>query len=199
MQFAMSDADNLPMDLVQVKRPGKDTITLQVSNYTSTPRADNENPALFVRAFIGKNFDKPLYQRFHPAPGATGHSRRSPTCSFAFKRDTATIMEVAEDYGLTPVAFWFVIMTAGFALSLYITFVRCWARITPNAADPARCDVTLGGPGREEQDHVSRRSSRNWPCAPAIISRAPWPIRPAPVPAAADEARASALPSGLET
>ena len=74
MQFSMSDADNLPMDLVQVKRPGKDTVTLQVSNYTNTPRADNENPALFVVAYIGKNFDKPLYRRFHSAPGATGHS-----------------------------------------------------------------------------------------------------------------------------
>jgi cytochrome c biogenesis protein ResB len=144
LSFQMTDNDNLPMDLVQVKRPGKDTVTLQVSNYTSTPRGDNENPPLFVRAFIGKNFDQILYNDFIPRQGPL-IIPEIPDIAFDFKRDTATIMEVAEDYGLTPVAVWFVIMTAGFALSLYITFVRCWARITPNAANPAQCDVLLGG------------------------------------------------------
>ena len=62
-----------------------------------------------------------------------------------FQKETATIMEVAEDYGLTPIAFWFVLMTLGFALSLYITFVRCWARITPHPDEPGRSVVLLGG------------------------------------------------------
>jgi len=144
LSFQMQDNDNLPMDMVQVKRPGQETITLQVSNYTSTPRSDSENPALFVRAFIGKNFDQPLYNDFIPRQGPLAIPQL-PGLHFTFTRDTATIMEVAEDYGLGPVAFWFVIMTTGFALSLYITFVRCWARITPQPADPTRCDILIGG------------------------------------------------------
>lgn len=144
LAFQMSDADNLPMDLVQVKRPGQETVTLQVSNYTSTPRAETENPALFVRAYIGKDFDHPLYNDFIPRQGPLVIAE-IPDIRFQFRRDTATVMEVAEDYGLTPVAFWFVVMTTGFALSLYINFVRCWARITPHPDDLARCDVLLGG------------------------------------------------------
>ncbi len=144
LSFQMTDSDNLPMDMVQLRRPGQDTVTLQVSNYTSVPRAADENPALFVRAFIGQNFDQPLYNDFIPRQGPLVIPEVGPV-RFTFTKDTATVMEIAEDYGLAPIAFWFVIMTFGFALSLYINFVRCWARITPNADDPARCDVLLGG------------------------------------------------------
>jgi cytochrome c biogenesis protein len=197
MQFSMSDADNLPMDLVQVKRPGKDTVTLQVSNYTNTPRADNENPALFVVAYIGKNFDKPLYRQFIPRQGPLVIPE-IPDVQFAFKRDTATIMEVAEDYGLTPVAFWFVIMTAGFALSLYVTFVRCWARVTPNAADPTRCDVTLGGLAEKNKISFEAEFEKLAGRARDHLARA-VADRPATGPAVAPEPHASALSSGLES
>jgi cytochrome c biogenesis protein len=197
MQFSMSDADNLPMDLVQVKRPGKDTVTLQVSNYTNTPRADNENPALFVVAYIGKNFDKPLYRQFIPRQGPLVIPE-IPDVQFAFKRDTATIMEVAEDYGLTPVAFWFVIMTAGFALSLYVTFVRCWARVTPNAADPTRCDVTLGGLAEKNKISFEAEFEKLAGRARDQLARA-VADRPATGPAVAPEPHASALSSGLES
>jgi|GEM_PF-3254065 len=144
LEFNQKDSDGLPMDLVQIKRPGQDTVTLQVSNYTNTPRSDSENPALFVQAFVGKQFDQPVYRDFIPRQGPltiTG----LPGMQFQFGRDTATVMEIAEDYGLSPIAFWFVIMTIGFALSLYITFTRCWVRIVPLAGDPTRCDVTLAG------------------------------------------------------
>ena len=144
MSFGMTDADNQPMDLVQVKRPGRETVTLQVSNYTSVPRAATENPPLFVLAFVGKDFAHPLYKDFIPRQGPLVIPE-IPDIHFQFSHDTATIMEVAEDYGLGPIAFWFVIMTLGFALSLYITFVRCWVRITPRPDDPGRCDVLLGG------------------------------------------------------
>ncbi|HUS17024.1 MAG TPA: cytochrome c biogenesis protein ResB, partial [Chloroflexia bacterium] len=144
LSFQMQDDDRLPMDLVQVKRPGKETITLQVSNYTSTPRGDDENPALFVRAFKGKDFANLLYNDFIPRQGPLVLPD-VPDVRFTFAKETATIMEVAEDYGLTPIAFWFVIMTTGFALSMYITFVRCWARIMPVPGEPGYCDVLLGG------------------------------------------------------
>lgn len=144
MMFAMQDPDGLPMDMVQVRRPGQDTITLQISNYTGTPRADDENPALLVQAFVGKQFDTPVYHDFIPRKGDLTIPAL-PGLRFAFARDNAVVMEIAQDYGLTPVAFWFVVMTAGFALSLYITFTRCWARIAPVAGDPTRCDITLAG------------------------------------------------------
>ncbi len=144
MQFSQKDSDGLPMDLVQIKRPGQDTVTLQVSNYTNTPRGDNENPALFVQAFVGKQFDKPVYRDFIPRQGPLTIAAL-PGLQFQFGRNTATVMEIAEDYGLSPIAFWFVIMTIGFALSLYITFTRCWVRIAPVAGDPVRCDITLAG------------------------------------------------------
>ena len=107
-------------------------------------------------------------------------------------------MEVAEDYGLTPVAFWFVIMTAGFALSLYVTFVRCWVRITPNAADPTRCDVTLGGLAEKNKISFEAEFEKLAGRVRDYLARA-VADRPAAAAAGAGEPRASALPSGLES
>jgi len=196
LQFQMSDSDNLPMDLVQVKRPGKETVTLQVSNYTSTPRAADENPPLFVRAYIGKDFGHPLYNAFIPRQGAL-QIPELPDLRFGFQKDNATIMEVAEDYGLTPVAFWFVLMTTGFALSLYVTFVRCWVRVTPHSGDPTRSDILFAGLAEKNKITFEAEFEK---LALRVRDRLARTSGAAPRPGAASQAPAAGpLPHGLES
>lgn len=141
--FGFTSADNLPEDLLQV--PVKDHIlTLDLTYYQDVSRADNENPPVYVKGYVDKNFDKPVYDAFLPRTGALqipGFEQYKLT----FTKDITAIMEVAKDPGLEVVGFFFTVMTLGFTISLYTTFTRCWARITPNDEKPGTVNVLLGG------------------------------------------------------
>jgi cytochrome c biogenesis protein len=39
----------------------------------------------------------------------------------------------------------FFIMAAGFTISLYTSFTRCWAKISPNEERPGTVNLVLGG------------------------------------------------------
>jgi len=143
IDFQFVSNDNLPQDLVQL--PLKDHIlTLELTYYQDLPRAEGENPAVYIKAYVDKNFDKRIYDAFMPRTGPLqlpGYEQYK----FNFRKDTTTILEVAKDPGLELVGFFFIIMTGGFTLSLYTTFTRCWARIVPNPERPGTLNITLAG------------------------------------------------------
>lgn len=143
VKFQFTSQDNLPMDLIQL--PTKDhTVTLELTYYQDVARNPGENPAVYVRAYVDKNFDTRIYDGFLPRTGPLklpGYEQYN----FAFTPDTATVLEVAKDPGLGPIVFLFAIMTAGFATSLYTTFCRCWATITPNQEKPGTVNILVGG------------------------------------------------------
>jgi cytochrome c biogenesis protein len=143
LDFQFSSADNLPMDLVQL--PVKDHIlTLQITYYQDVARGPNENPPAFIQGFVDKEFEKPVFEGFLPRTGPfslPGYEQYQ----FSFRKDTATVLEVAQDPGLGLVGFWFVIMTLGFTLSLYTTFTRCWVKISPNEERPGTVNIVVGG------------------------------------------------------
>jgi cytochrome c biogenesis protein ResB len=143
LDFTFQGTDNLPMDLIQL--PVQDhTLTLEMTYYQDVKRAPGENPPVYVRAYVDKEFDRTIYDAFLPRGGEL----RLPgyeEYSFNFRSDTATVLEVAKDPGLGLVATFFLIMTGGFTLSLYTTFARCWAKVTPNKERPGSVDIVVAG------------------------------------------------------
>ncbi len=143
LDFQFTSSDNLPMDLVQL--PLKDhTLTLQLTYYQDVTRAAKENPPVYLLGYLDENFDKPIYDAFIPKVGPLqlpGYEQYN----FTFTKDTAAVMEIAKDPGLEVVGLWFVIMTAGFTISLYTTFTRCWAKITLDEENPGAVNVVVGG------------------------------------------------------
>ena len=98
LTFQFTSEENLPMDFVQVRRANTDTVTLQVVQYTDVARAPGEAPPLFVRAYIGQNFDTSYYNDFVPRSGQLVIPQ-FPDLRFSLKGDIAPILEVAKDSG----------------------------------------------------------------------------------------------------
>ena len=145
LTFADLQSDEgLPMELVQVRRPGTETITLQVTEYSDVARQAGEAPPLFVRAYLGKNFDTSYYNNLIPRNGEL-IIPEWPDIRFTLTSEIAPILEVAREPEWGAAMFWFMVMAGGFTLSLYMVFNRCWVRITRCADDAAACDVLLGG------------------------------------------------------
>jgi cytochrome c biogenesis protein ResB len=99
---------------------------------------------MYVQAYVDQNFDTPIYDAFLPRTGPLtlpGYEKYSIT----FKKDTATVLEIAKDPGLGFVAFFFMVMAGGFTVSLYTTFTRCWVKISPNSENPATVNVFVSG------------------------------------------------------
>jgi hypothetical protein len=145
LTFNFVSEENLPMDFVQVRRPNTDTVTLQVLQYTDVARAPGEAPPLFVRAYVGQNFEQSYYNDFVPRNGELIIPELADL-RFSLKGDIAPLLEVAKDTDLTAIIFWFSLMAGGFAISLYVTFQRCWIRITRREdAATVACDVMMGG------------------------------------------------------
>jgi cytochrome c biogenesis protein len=142
VEFNFTSPENLPLDLIQV--PVKDHIlTLELTYYQDVARAPEENAPLYVKAYVDKNFDTPIFDAFMPRSGPLalpGYEQYH----FSFAKDTATVLEIAKDPGLGLIGSIFAIMAAGFTISLYTTFVRCWAKVTPSM-DPGYVDIILGG------------------------------------------------------
>lgn len=140
----MQSEEGLPMELVQVRRPGKETITLQVTEYSDVARQAGEAPPLFVRAYVGQNFDTSYYNNLVPRSGEL-IIPEWPDLRFTLTGEIAPVLEVAREPDWGAAMFWFMVMAGGFALSLYVVFNRCWVRITRRADDPEVCDVLFGG------------------------------------------------------
>lgn len=143
VNFNSTSDEGLPEDLLQLRLKDH-TLTLDMKYYQDVERADNENPPVFVVGYLDKNFDKPVYNGFLPRTGPfqlPGFEQYK----FSFQKDTAAVLEVAKDPGIEVIAFFFAIMTAGFTLSLYTTFTRCWAKITPHEERPGAVNVVLAG------------------------------------------------------
>lgn len=143
VRFQSLSSDNLPLDFLQFSVP-EHTITLEMTYYKDILRNPGENPPLYLRAFVDKNFEKPIYDDFIARqgpltlPGYEGYK-------LSFVGNTATVLEVAKDPGLGLLAFFFTVMAAGFTTSLYITFTRCWARITPSEERPGSVNIVVAG------------------------------------------------------
>jgi cytochrome c biogenesis protein len=143
VDFQYANSDNLPLDYLQL--PVKDHIvTLEMTYYQDVARSDGENPPAYIKAYVDQNFDQPIYDAFLPRtgpfelPGYEGYR-------FTFRRDTQTILEIAKDPGLGLIAFFFGIMALGFTISLYTTFTRCWAKVSPNEDRPGTVNIVVGG------------------------------------------------------
>jgi len=143
--------DNLAVDFLQFSVPDH-ILTLKMKYYQDVARSEAENPPVYVQAYVDMNFDKPIFDAFLPRTGALklpGYEQYS----LNFKRDTATVLEIAKDPGLWFVAFFFMVMAGGFTLSLYTTFTRCWVKITPTGED--RKSVNISVAGLAEKNKVS--------------------------------------------
>ncbi len=143
VKFKYTSQDNLPLDYVQLPAQGH-ILTLEMTYYQDVQRNPGENPPAYVRAYVDQNFDKTIYDGFLPRTGplkVPGYEQYA----FTFRPDMATYLEVAKDPGLGPIVAIFLVMTTGFAISLYTTFTRCWAKITPNPDRPGTVNVLLGG------------------------------------------------------
>jgi cytochrome c biogenesis protein len=143
VEFAFIGEDNLPLDFLQM-HSGEQVVTLEMKYYQDVQRADGENPPIYIRAYVDKDFEKPVYDGFLPRTGKLvlpGYEQYD----FSFRKDTATVLEIAKDPGLGYVGFFFVIMAAGFTISLYTTLARCWARIVPNAIPSGTVNILVGG------------------------------------------------------
>jgi cytochrome c biogenesis protein len=143
LDFAFTSDDNLPLDYVQYRGPDH-TITLELTYYQNIVRGEGENPPAYAKAYVDQNFDSPIYDAFVPRTGALsipGYEQYK----FDFRQDTATVLEVAQDPGLWAVGIFFTIMAAGFTISLYTTYVRCWAKVTPDAEREGTLNITVGG------------------------------------------------------
>ncbi len=143
LPFNQSSSDNLPADFIQL--PVKDHfLTLSLTYYQDVARQGNENPPVYAQAYVDKSFEKPVFEGFIPRTGplkVPGFEQYS----FTFTGSTATVMEVAKDPGLGLVAFFFTVMAFGFTLSLYTSFVRCWATITVSEERPGSVNLLVGG------------------------------------------------------
>ena len=135
--------DNQPMDLLQVTS-GEKILTLEMTYYQDVARAPEENPPLYVRGFVDKEFEKPVYDAFIPRSGPL-QLPGFEQYAFTFTRNTATVLEVAKDPGLGLVGTFFTIMAFGFTVSLYTTYTRCWAKILPSPTVPGTSDIIIGG------------------------------------------------------
>jgi len=162
-EFQFANEDNLPADLVQI--PVKDYIlTLQMVYYQDVVRSDGENPPVYITAYATKEGERPtgedpIYNAFFPRTGPLtlpGFEQYQIT----IRKDTATVLEVAKDPGMGVVGTFFGIMTLGFIISLYTTFTRCWARITPNEEKPGTCNVILGGMAEKNKVSFERDFER---------------------------------------
>ncbi len=143
VDFQFTSADNLPLDFIQLPVRGH-VLTLELTYYQDVTRSSDENPPVYVRAYVDQNFDSPVYDAFLPRQGAL----RVPgyeSIAFTFRQDTASVLEVAKDPGMMYVGVWFVIMTLGFGISLYTTVARCWARIVPDPDRPGTVNIMLAG------------------------------------------------------
>lgn len=143
LDFAFNSTDNLPLDYVQYRGP-EHTLTLELTYYQNIQRAANENPPVYAKAYVDQEFDKPIYDAFLPRTGTLslpGYEQYK----FSFRQDTATILEVAQDPGLWAVGVFFTIMAAGFTISLYTTYVRCWAKVSPDPEREGALNITIGG------------------------------------------------------
>jgi cytochrome c biogenesis protein ResB len=143
VDFAFNSSDNQPMDLLQLPA-GEKIITLELTYYQDVARTEEENPPVYARAFVDKEFETPVYEGFIPRTGSfqvPGFEQ----FSFSFRKETTTVLEVAKDPGLLYVGIFFTIMTVAFGISLYTTFTRFWARITPSAERPGTLNITMGG------------------------------------------------------
>jgi cytochrome c biogenesis protein ResB len=142
LDFAFTSNDNLPLDYVQFRGP-EHTLTLELTYYQNVARAPDENPPAYARAFVDQEFEKPIYDAFIPRTGPLvlpGYEQYN----FSFRQDTATILEVAQDPGLGVVGLFFTIMALGFTISLYTTYTRCWARVTPGESE-GTVNIAVGG------------------------------------------------------
>jgi len=143
VKFLSVNDENLPLDILQFDVPDH-VITLEMTYYQDVARAAGENPPVYVKAYLDKNFESPFYNDFIPRtgqlklPGYEGYA-------LTFAGSTATVLEVAKDPGLGLLAFFFVIMAAGFTASLYTTFTRCWVKVTPSDERPGSVNILVAG------------------------------------------------------
>lgn len=143
LEFDEITGDAIPRDIVQVP-VGDRILTLSLAYYPDVNRLAGENPPIYVQAYADKNFETPIYDGFLPRTG----SLQLPgfeQVTWRFTPDTATVLEVASSPGLALVAFFFMLMTFGFTLSLYTSFSRCWARITLDESRPGNVSMLVGG------------------------------------------------------
>lgn len=158
VEFKFVSAENVPMDLLQFTA-GEQIVTLELTYYQDVERAEGENPPVYVRAFRDKEFEKPFYDAFMPRtgkfalPGYEGYTIR-------FDKETATILEVATDPGLGPAAFFFGLMGMGFTISLYTSFTRFWAQVTPNLERPGTVNIVIGGLAEKNKVSFEREFER---------------------------------------
>ena len=143
IDFKVTSTDNQPMDLLQVSAKDK-ILTLEMTYYQDVARAEGENPPLYVRGYVDKEFDKPIFDAFVPRSGPL-NLPGFEEYSFTFDKDTATVLEVAKDPGLGLVGSFFSIMALGFTVSLYTTYTRCWAKISPSPTVPGTSDIVIAG------------------------------------------------------
>ncbi len=158
VEFNQISGDNLPQDFVQFP-VGERFLTLALTYYQDVTRLENENPPVYVQAFVDRNFETPIYDGFLPRTGSLqlpGYEQ----ISFGFTRDTATILEVAKDPGLGVVGFFFAVMTFGFTLSLYTSFTRCWARIAVDETRPGTVSLLVGGMAEKNKVSFERDFER---------------------------------------
>lgn len=141
--FKIRSNDNLPMDILRISGQ-KGLLTLELTYRQDVARSESDNPPLYIRASAGDDFEKPVYDALLPPTGALtipGFEQYA----ISFRKDTAVVLEVAQDPGLGLVGMFFTVMAAGFTLSLYTTYTRCWAKISPSTTTPGACDITICG------------------------------------------------------
>jgi cytochrome c biogenesis protein len=143
VKFNQPPEDTDPLDYLQFSVPDH-IITLKIKYNQETTRTEAENPPLYIQAFVDKNFDTPIYDNFLPRTGPLklpGYEQYS----IGFKKDTATVLEIAKDPGLGLLAFFFMVMAGGFTVSLYTTFTRCWVRISANGENNNSVNILVSG------------------------------------------------------
>ncbi len=143
LDFEFTSSDNLPLDYVQFRGPDH-TLTLELTYYDNVARGPGENPPAYAKAYVDQEFGTPIYDAFLPRTGPLmlpGFEQYR----FDFRQGTATILEVAQDPGLGYVGLFFAIMALGFTISLYTTFTRCWAKISPDPNGAGTINIAVGG------------------------------------------------------
>jgi cytochrome c biogenesis protein ResB len=143
VSFTRPSAENLPVDILQT-RVGEKILTFELTYYQDVERKAGENPPVYARVYVDKEFEKPVYDSFVPRTGSLtvpGYEG----LALSIEPTTTVVLEVAKDPGLGLLAFFFMVMAGGFTLSLYMTFARCWVRITPSVVEPGYCEITVAG------------------------------------------------------
>jgi cytochrome c biogenesis protein len=141
--FGQSSAENQPLDFLQL-RAGDNVLTFELVYYQDVNRQPGENPPVYAKVYVDKEFEKPIYDGFLPRSGPLqlpGYQ----SYSFSFVPATTVILEVARDPGLGLLAFFFMVMAAGFTVSLYTSFTRCWARIAPASGLAPATNIIFAG------------------------------------------------------